>query len=252
MLTLLALLSLTSPVLPLSPAAHAAEESEDRATRLAELRARVETLRADVARERTDLDNRLADLDVRKREIELEADRERLALERLQLTVQGAREEAGDADGRFDGLKPVVLEGISTLRARIEAGLPYRLTERLASLDQLETQVASDELSPDRGASRLWQLIEDELALSKENALDRQVIPLDGDERLVDVARLGMVAMYWRADGENGWAERTDGGFVWKRSTDRTQRAQIAALFEALERRIRTGFFELPAFPEAK
>jgi hypothetical protein len=246
MLTLLAFLVL-------SPALAAEDASTDRATRLAALRAEVETLRADVARDRADLDARLADLDVRKREIELEADRERLALERLQLTVQGTREEAGDADGRFDGLKPVLLSGIATLRARIEAGLPYRLSERLASLEQLETQVRSDELSPDRGASRLWQLVEDELALSKENAIDRQVISLDGDERLVDVARLGMVAMYWKSeDGENGWAERTDAGFVWKRSENRTQRAQIDALFEALERRIRTGFFELPAFPEAK
>ena len=99
MTTLLALLTLSSAI--------AAEDASiDRAARLAELRAEVETLRADVARDRADLDARLADLDVRKREIDLEADRERLALERLQLTVKGTREEAGDADGRFDGLKP--------------------------------------------------------------------------------------------------------------------------------------------------
>ncbi|MCB9676887.1 MAG: DUF3450 family protein [Alphaproteobacteria bacterium] len=227
-----------------------ASAEDTRGARLAELRAEVETLRAEVARERTDLDARLEDLDVRRREIELEADRERLALERLQLTVKGAREEAGTSDGRFDGLKPVVLEGIASLRARVQGGLPYRRTERLGALDELETQTRSDAITPDKAASRLWQIVEDELALSRENTVDRQVIAVDGEERLADVARLGMVALYWRTeDGACGWAER-DGSFA--KASTRTEKAQIDELFTALERRMRTGWFDLPGgLPEA-
>ncbi|MEZ4323021.1 MAG: DUF3450 family protein [Myxococcota bacterium] len=221
-----------------------AHAEDDRGARLAALRAEVETLRATVARERADLDGRASDLDVRRREIELEVDRERLALERLQLTVKDAREEAGNAEGRFDDLGPVVLDGIERLKTRVKAGLPFRQTERLAALDELEAATRSGSIPPDKAASRLWQIVEDELALGRENAVDRQVVTVAGEERLADVARLGMVAMYWRTDdGSVGWAER-DGTFT--AATTRTERAELDALFTALEQRIRTGWFALP------
>jgi len=223
--------------------------ADERGARLAELRAEAEALHTEVARERADLDAQLADFDTRRREIELEVDRERLALDKLLLRVSDARAESAGSNGLFDGLQPVLIEGIATLRARIEAGIPFRIDERLAALDALEASLRSHTVPPDRAASRLWQQVEDELSLSRENALDRQVLSIDGTEHLVEVARLGMIAMYWRTEaGRVGWVG-PDGQTL--SATTRTERAQIEALFTALDRRIRSGWFELPGLPEA-
>ena len=223
--------------------------ADERGARLAELRAEAEALHSEVSRERADLDADLADLDTRRREIELEADRERLALDKLNQRIADARAEDAGSGEQFDGLQPVLFEGITTLRARIGAGIPFRREERLAALDALETGLRSHTLSPDRAASRLWQQVEDELSLSRENSLDRQVIEIDGTENLAEVARLGMIAMYWRTeDGRLGWFG-SDGRTL--PASTRAERAQIDALFTALDRRIRSGWFELPGLPEA-
>lgn len=217
---------------------------DDRGTRLAALRTEVDTLRDDVRRERAALDARLGALQSARADVDLEISRETLALERLQLALDDAQKSSRATEGQYDALIPVLTSGILALRGTIEAGLPFRRAERLAALAELETALTTGSTPPDKVASRLWQQVEDELSLARENAVDRQVIVLDGQEHLSDVARLGMVALYFRTPtGEVGWAER-DGR--WTRATGRTERAQIDELFTALEQRTRTGWFELP------
>ena len=222
---------------------------DDRGTRLAELRTEVDALRDDVQRERAALDARLGALQGARADVDLEISRETLALERLQLALDETRTANRSSAGQFETLVPVLAAGITRLRATIAASLPFRRPERLAAVDELETALNSGTTPPDKVASRLWQLVEDELSLARENAVDRQVIVLDSQEHLADVARLGMVALYFRTPtGDVGWAE-PDGS--WTRATGRTERAQIDALFTALEQRTRTGWFELPGgFPE--
>ena len=95
-------------------------------------------------------------------------------------------------------------------------------------------------------AARVWAFAEDERRLSRENVLDRQVISLDGEEVLVDVARLGMVAMYWRApDGRVGQSRRSESGWTQQR-LESAQAEQVEVLFDSLANGIRSGVFELP------
>ena len=102
-------------------------------------------------------------------------------------------------------------------------------------------------MTPESAAARLWAFVEDELRLSRENALDRQVIPLPEGEVLAEVARLGMVALYFRTDGGlTGAAVPRDGGYAWEVITDRDDQKAVAALFEKLRHGVRTGAFTLP------
>ena len=60
-----------------------------------------------------------------------------------------------------------------------------------------------------------------------------------------------MVAMYFRADdGRMGWVVRDELGWNWLPTHDIEQQRQIAVLFDALEKQIRTGWFELPGLPK--
>ena len=89
--------------------------------------------------------------------------------------------------------------------------------------------------------------MEDERRLGRENGVDRQTITLKGQEVMVEVARLGMVALYYRSPtGEIGRATREADGWTWNTIADRNGRSQVNELFNALTRGVRTGWFELP------
>ncbi len=230
-----------------------AQDSE-RALRLAALRAEVEALQHDVTMEKQAMARRLLAIDTSRTELEVQIRQEELQLQQLELELDKERAAALTEGAATEALTPAVLAGIAAIRPVVATGMPYRVPERLAALDELETALTGGTLPPHKAASRLWQRIEDELRLGRENGVDRQIIDLDGEEILVDVARLGMVALFFRtADGSVGWVEPTDGGWTWVRTDDRGDRARIAELFDNLEKQIRVGWFEVPnTLPEVR
>ena len=72
------------------------------------------------------------------------------------------------------------MAGIDTLVAQIQRGLPFRQSERIDALTQLRAQVEGKLIDPRTAVGRVWQAVEDELRLGRENILDRQVITVDG------------------------------------------------------------------------
>ena len=145
------------------------------------------------------------------------------------------------------GIKTEVLAAIVTMRRTVAEGLPFHLPERLGELDTLSSQLAGGSLTPAAAAARLWAFIEDELRLSRENGLDRQVVEVDGAEVLADVARLGMVALYFRSEGGvMGMVSQNGAAWRWQRLDDRDDQVAIELLFEKLKHGVRTGAFVLP------
>lgn len=222
-----------------------------RAERLAQLRSEVESLQHEVTMEKSDMRARLRTLEDARTQLQLQIKQEELVLQQLALQIEAERALAAQEGEATSILAPAVERGVTALRPVIENGVPYRVVERLEALDQIEVGLRGGTLPPARAANRLWSLYEDELRLTRENAMDRQTIRLDGSEVLVDVARMGMVALFFRApDGRAGWAERTDGGWTWRLARDRADKRQLDELFDALGKQIRVGWFEVPnAFP---
>lgn len=214
---------------------------------LARLRAEIEALSYDLSMEEESLRGRLRSLEAVRTDLEVQVRAEDLGARTLRDDLAELAAGAATESGHEDVLTPAVRHGLDTLRAAIEAGLPYRVAERLAAVDALRTQLDTGALPPARVASRLWQLAEDELRLTRENALDRQTVSVEGAEVLADVVRLGMVALYVRTpDGQYGFAERDGGGWRTTMLTGRTPTQQIASLFDSVGKQIRVGYFELP------
>jgi hypothetical protein len=240
MATLL-LLALTVPALA------APGDGEARAERLATLRGEVDELSHALRLDEAALSSRLQTLDLARTELEIQIRQEELQLAQLQLQIDATREEVSAEGEASHVLVPSVEAGIDALRPAIEAGLPYRVPERLAVLDELQTGLDAGTLAPHRVASRLWQTYEDELRLGRENALDRQTILLEGEEVLVDVARIGLVALFFRTSDERvGWAAREGDRWGFVLAPDRTAKAHVLELFDALDKQIRVGAFTLP------
>ena len=107
--------------------------------------------------------------------------------------------------------------------------------------------VQAAQFTPERAANKLWAFYEDEIRLTKENGVFRQSININGEERLVDVARVGMVAMFFKtSDDAYGYVTRQNGDWAYVITEDSDEKEQIAGLFDAFKKQIRTGFFTIP------
>ncbi len=228
--------------------AAAQEVTDTRAAELARLRREVETMNQELALANEDLRGQLKAVEAQKVEIEVQIRREELRLAQIEGEAAARKAELEKFGTRGAELGPAVHDSIAKIRGAVESGLPFHLTERLQELDDLDQQLSGGAVTPEAATARLWAFTEDELRLARENGLDRQVVTVDGAEVLADVARLGMVALYFRTDGGVvGTAVRTaEGAWKWQTLEGRDAQKTVGTLFEKLAHGIRSGSFVLP------
>lgn len=225
-----------------------AEESEIALIeKLSELRSDVETLSATLTQEQNDLKDRLRSISAQKTDLEMHIQTEKLRLRKIEQSLGARKEELESSTQKEDDLKPVVQRTIAILSEQVKSGLPFKTEERLQELSGIGEKVESGHLPPTKALPRLWAFVEDELRLGRENGLYRQVIHLDDGERLADVARVGMMMLFFRlGDGRVGRAVHTDKGWVYRTYDTPEDQEQAIVLFESFKKQIRFGMFYFP------
>ena len=214
---------------------------------LVELRGEVQELNAELEQARQDHRNRMQSLERQRGELEAQARREELRVAKLEKDVAKMREQSAAAGAEAERIEPAVLQALAGARAWVETALPFKRAERLAELEDLERKIRTGAVSPHNGVKRLWAFYEDELRLTGENGIYRQPVELEGEEVLADVARLGMVMLFFETSEERyGAALRTDGEWRFQLYQEREPAAQVADLFDNLRKQVRTGYFDLP------
>jgi len=222
------------------------------AQRLIQLRGEVEDLQGDLDIEREEHKGRMAYLSAQKTELEAAQDREQTRIEQLETELAELRERAENAGADAQTLQAVALLVAADLREQIGAQFPFKRDERLQALQAVITELEAGVANPQRSINRLWAFVEDELRLSRENAIYSQTISINGESLLVDVAKLGSIAMYFQTrDGDFGMAlpqgePQQAVSWRWVKADNSDDRNQIAELFDALRKQIRQGYFELP------
>ncbi len=227
--------------------AQAQTEADTLAQGLIRLRGEVEQLNAELNLLREEQRTTLAGLNAQKAELANSAERQSLSAReaREKLAAREAEIAATSVDG--DSLKPLLLSAIDGLQAHIRGGLPFRVEERLAELDQFRTELQNGSVPPQRGVNRLWAFYEDEFRLSRDNSLQSQTIAVGNERVLADVAKLGSMLLYFRTrDGRVGQAVRSGDQWQFAATENPASLQQINALFDALGKQIRQGWFELP------
>jgi hypothetical protein len=228
--------------------ASAQDSQETLAERLVNLRGQVDELQSELDIRREEHKNRMVYLTAQLAELEANRDREELRVSQLRKTLDEMREEIASGGVDSDALLPFAMEQITFLRAHINNGFPFKTTERLAELDELDSQLSNGVITAQRGINRLWAFIEDEIRISRENAIYSQSVVIDGDNVLVDIAKLGSVMMFFRTrDMEYGRAVYSPGGWRYELLESSGDQEQVARLFDSLRKQIRQGYFELPA-----
>jgi len=215
--------------------------------RLIALRGEVEQLNSDLGLLREEQRSVLAGLNAQRAELAASVDRQGLLVREAQSKLAEAEGRAVEAGASGDSLTPLLLDAIAALSAQVSTGLPFKVEERLTELEGFRTQLQNGTLSASRGVNRLWAFFEDEFRLTRENSMHPQTIALGNERVLADVAKLGSMALYFRTqDGRLGQAQRTANGWSFVAATDKETKLRIAAVFDALGKQIRSGYFELP------
>lgn len=221
---------------------------------LARLRTEVETLSNELRDIKAAERSQLHSLDAQKTDLEVELRREQLRLAQLEEQRDKRKADIEALDARSRQLLPTARAAVAAVRDAVASGIPFHLQERLSAYDELDRQLDQGLLSPEQALTRLWSQVEDELRLARENGLYQQVIQLDGQEVLAEVARLGLTTMVARLPDDRCAALHRDGdGWRWTAVDDPKGRRGVQLLFDSLSRQLRVGYFELPnAFPQAR
>jgi hypothetical protein len=223
------------------------EEAKALAEELVALRSEVQDLSETLSDERADHRNRMQRLSRQEAELAGEAERARSRLRELESDLADYREALERAGANNEELTPEVLSAAEALEERIEAGLPFKRADRRQAVAEIADDLRAGAIPPQNAVKKLWALVETELRMTRENSIHSQTISLNGEENLVDVARVGMVALYFRTrDGRFGAALPDGDGWTFSTYTDSTRKDQVKKLFSDLEKQIRTGHFTLP------
>jgi len=236
------------------PPAFAQDPTEALAERLVQMRGQVDELQSELNLRRDEHKNRMTYLTAQLTEMEANRDREALRVQQLEQELDRMRTQVADAGATSESLAPIMLDTLAALRSEVSAGFPFKVGERLAALDDIEAQLDGGMITAQRAFNRIWAFVEDEIRITRENAIYSQSIQLDGDNVLVDIAKLGNAMMYFRTrDLEYGRAVESADGWRFEKFNTAAEQEMTARLFDSLRKQIRQGYFTLPnALPLAQ
>lgn len=231
----------------LCTAVQAQTDVDPLAQQLITLRAEVEQLNNELSLVREENRTALAGLNAQKAELAAQLERQQLARKKLGDDLARRQAQAGEAGVSGESLREPLLAAIEQLRAQVQQGLPFKLEERTAAIDEIRLQIENNTLPPTRAVNRLWAFMEDEFRATRENGLFQQTITLDGESVLAEVGRVGTMMLFFRlSDGRLGKAEQGPAGWTFVLSVEENERQRIASLLDSLKKQIRQGWFEIP------
>ncbi len=217
------------------------------AAQIAEKRSQVETLSNQLSLTKTEYNEQLRSIATQKTDIETQIKREEISLEQIRRDTAEFEDQIKKNRESIVEIKPVLLNTIEELIAYIKSGIPFQTDERVSEAQDLKTLIETGSADTGVVLARFWNLLESEFRLTTENGIYRQQAVIDGEQQLVEVARLGMVLLYFKTfDEKYGYALRTETGPEYTVLKDRTQQKQIETLFDSIRKNLREGFFELP------
>lgn len=221
---------------------------ENLAKSLAKIRGEVETLQSQLDIEKEKHSSKMAALNSQLADLSVEERRQKLSVEKLQHSIEKSGVTAKQAEQSGEHLKPVLLTALAEYKRHIQSGFPFKVDDRVKAINDLEHNLAHQQIDPSKAVNQAWSLIEDEVRLSKENGIYQQTILLNGEKVLADIAKLGTVFMFFQTkDQQSGMARKSaDGSWIFETVSDGADRERIRTLFDSLKKQIRQGYFELP------
>jgi len=177
---------------------------------------------------------------------EAQINRQETSLKLTQQNIEKAQKKLEEMGSATVDLKPIVNQALDTLEKEIKAGIPFKIEERVAGLQQIKADLKNGNISQEKALALTWASYDDTLRLTKEIGQFKQEIALDGKATMAKIAKVGSVMMFFATPDDRVGYVKQEGDKYSYVVADGTQRDQIIDLFDALQKQIRTGYFTLP------
>jgi len=239
--------SLVLAALLLAPVANAAETNKELVNSIIALRGDVERLYTDIKENKERYNTEMKSLSLQITDSEAQINRENTSLKLAQSELQKITTEIQESSSGNVAVKPLVLTAIDLLERSIKEGIPFMVEARVADLHKIKSDLEEGLITNEKALSLVWVSYDDALRLTKEIGLFKQQIDFKGQKVLAQIAKLGSVAMFFSTPSNDvGFVVKNGAGYEYKQITNPEDVKKIVALFDALQKQIRTGFFEIP------
>ncbi len=226
--------------------AWAQDDNEKLINNLIALRGQVEDLQAEMQILKAEHSQSMTYLNTRKTELEANIDRKQLQIKQSQAEVVELQEKIKSLGLDSEQMIPEVLNLAQNIEQAITAGIPFKPAERKSVIEGIVRDLEGRKITSQHAINRLWAFLEDEMRLARENAIYSQTISLNGEQVLVDVAKLGTVLMYFKTRDDRYGQAVNNNGWQYKLFEDENNSQAVAQLFDSLKKQIRQGYFTLP------
>jgi hypothetical protein len=229
-----------------SPALGLAED-EEMVKSIMDLRADVEALYTKIDENKEDYKAQMKSLSLQISDTEAQINRLETSIKLKEQELQKIQDKIATKSTDNFELKPVLNDAFAMLEKNIREGLPFKVPERLAALEKIKTDLKTGTITDERALALLWSNYEDNIRLTSEIGLFKQKIEIDGEEVLAQVAKVGTVMLFFSTpDNRVGYVTEDGAGYTYKTVNSENKREAIVALFDALAKQIRTGYFTIP------
>lgn len=220
-----------------------ANNNEAMVKSLMKLRAEVELFHTRMEDEKDSYKTTMKSLSLQKNDLDAQLNRKITHFKEVEQNVKKIQALIIKRSSEDKTLKPLILSSIELLQSHIKGQIAFKTDERIKDIQMLKDQVLASLITPQKALTRLWSAYEDALRLTKENGLFKQTILLDGEHVLAEVAKIGMMMVYFKTPDEKvGYLK----GDKYIELVGSSSKANVLALFDAIKKQIRTGFFTLP------
>jgi anti-sigma28 factor (negative regulator of flagellin synthesis) len=249
--TFIAKLLVLIAIVPFLASAYAQSETKvlsKLAQKIVDLRSDVESLNTENNARKEEMRGELKSITTRKAALAAQIQTQELSLKQSNERLKTIKEELAKSSGNSDSLKPLILGEIKKMKKWVATSLPFQKEKRMKVINDIDKNLSAGTINAQKAMGSLWAFVEDELRLGRENGVHRQTLIIDGEEHLVSVAKLGMIAMFYQTtDNKYGHAKRdSSGGFEFVSITDKNQVELVVKLIEGLKKQIRSGAYTIP------
>ncbi len=223
------------------------ENTDQIINNLIQLRGQVEDLQAELQILKAEHTQSMSYLNTRKTELSANIDRQQLQIKQAQAQVVELQEKVKTLGLDSEQMMGDVMNMAANIKQGITTGIPFKYSERNSVIDDITRDLAGRKITSQHAINRLWAFLEDEMRLARENAIYSQTIELNGEQILVDVAKLGTVLMYFKTrDDRYGHAVKNNNTWQFNLLEQEQDKQAVAQLFDSLKKQIRQGYFTLP------
>ncbi|UCM99709.1 DUF3450 domain-containing protein [Sulfurimonas sp. SWIR-19] len=231
----------------LSAPLSAATPNEELATSIIKLRGDVERIYSNIKENKQRYNSEMKSLSMQIIDLQAQINRKATAIKLTKNDLEKIKQKIKKtSDGNKD-LKPLVLDALALLEKSIREGIPFMVQERVNALHKIKTDMNEGLITNEKALALTWASYDDTIRITKEIGLFKQQIDFKGKQVLAKIAKLGSVALFFSTpSNEVGYVVKEDNNYIYRHITDPKDIEKIVALFDALQKQIKTGFFELP------